>query len=95
MQDHIGTTDVKVQILFNRAMTALGIAAFRVRWSPASDCDSNLWLVQAGLYADAHECLAEICGSGHTKELLAQGISQPRHGQACNCVQCDITIFTV
>ncbi len=29
-----------------------------------------------GLLRDAHACLAEICGSGHTKELLAQGTSR-------------------
>ncbi len=56
--------NVRVQILYNRALTMLGIAAFRT-----------------GQYAEAHECLAEICGSGHTKELLAQGITQFRHGQ--------------
>jgi hypothetical protein len=59
LQDTIGGTDVRVQILFNRVQAQLGIAAFRV-----------------GAWAEAHECLAELCGSGHTKELLAQGISQ-------------------
>lgn len=58
------SVNVKVQILYNRALTMLGIAAFRT-----------------GQYAEAHECLAEICGGGHTKELLAQGINQARHGQ--------------
>jgi len=60
----IQSSNVKVQILYNRALTMLGIAAFRT-----------------GQYAEAHECLAEICGGGHTKELLAQGITQVRHGQ--------------
>lgn len=61
LQESINATDVKVQIAFNRAMTMLGIAAFR-----------------AGLWSDAHECLSEITGSGHARELLAQGLSQAR-----------------
>jgi translation initiation factor 3 subunit C len=58
--------NVKLEILYNRALTMLGVAAFR-----------------SGLYTEAHECLSEICGSGHTKELLAQGISlfRTQHGQ--------------
>jgi translation initiation factor 3 subunit C len=35
---------------------------------------------RCGLWADAHECLAELCGSMHTKELLAQGIAQSYRG---------------
>lgn len=35
---------------------------------------------RCGLWADAHECLAELCGSMHTKELLAQGIAQAFRG---------------
>jgi translation initiation factor 3 subunit C len=34
---------------------------------------------RAGLYAEAHEALGEICGSGHIKELLAQGVAPFRH----------------
>jgi hypothetical protein len=56
--------NVRVQILYNRALTMLGICAFR-----------------AGAHAIAHECLAEICGSGHTKELLAQGLTHFKYGQ--------------
>jgi hypothetical protein len=57
--------NVRVQILYNRALAMLGICAFR-----------------CGLYDQSHECLSEICGSGHSKELLAQGLIMFRHGQA-------------
>ena len=57
--------NVRVQILYNRALAMLGICAFR-----------------CGLYDQSHECLSEICGSGHSKELLAQGLIMFRYGQA-------------
>lgn len=31
-----------------------------------------------GMWQEAHECLNDICGSGHARELLAQGLSQSR-----------------
>lgn len=61
LQEHVTGMDVKVQVAYNRALVALGIAAFRL-----------------GLWAEAHDCLNDICGSGHARELLAQGLSQAR-----------------
>jgi hypothetical protein len=33
---------------------------------------------RAGMWSEAHECLADITGSGHIRELLAQGLSQTK-----------------
>jgi len=61
LQESIGHADVKVQILFNRAVAQMGLAAFR-----------------AGDWNESHNCLQDLCSSGHLRELLAQGLSQAR-----------------
>eukprot|EP00668_Euglena_longa_P041658 GGOE01054850.1.p1 GENE.GGOE01054850.1~~GGOE01054850.1.p1 ORF type:complete len:1018 (+),score=268.98 GGOE01054850.1:81-3134(+) len=52
------------QILFNRALAQMGMAAFRL-----------------GQFKDVHVCLNELCATQRVKELLAQGIPNPKYQQ--------------
>jgi len=57
LADSVSVMDLGTQILYNRAIAALGLAAFR-----------------CGLLPESYQCLGELYGSGHAKELLAQGL---------------------
>eukprot|EP00172_Hildenbrandia_rubra_P002189 Plantae.Rhodophyta-Hildenbrandia_rubra.ctg2883.p1 GENE.Plantae.Rhodophyta-Hildenbrandia_rubra.ctg2883~~Plantae.Rhodophyta-Hildenbrandia_rubra.ctg2883.p1 ORF type:complete len:947 (+),score=228.93 Plantae.Rhodophyta-Hildenbrandia_rubra.ctg2883:180-3020(+) len=69
LQDSISSYDVALQVMFNRAMTQLGLCAFR---------KGLLWETHACLQELCSPSFTGGGGPGRVKELLAQGVISSR-----------------